>query len=470
MLLKKIKYLIDKFKNTKISISIKITTVYAVLFSLALLILNASILFGVKYYLYSEANKQIEDVQKIILSKITFPNLSSKLLFTDVTSMENTQFRISTKNGQVLNSSEKFDHKIMKWLNHHKMAADGEKHIEDDEKHLIYKKVTAQSKKNGTIYIEIIKNMGNEYWFMKVLFSVMAAADFIGIIASIILGYIVSKRMLKPIDYITKTAENISISNLNDRLQVKGPDDELKRLASTFNKMIERLQEAFDKQTQFVSDASHELRTPIAVIQGYANLLDRWGKDDRDALEKSISAIKLEASNMGDLIEKLLFLARGDNGTQLIKKEKFYLNELIDEVVRESRIIEKDHIVESSENHNIMIFADYKMIKQLLRIFIDNSIKFTPAGGKIDVSSIIYNGTIQIIVSDNGIGISQNEIRNIFDRFYVVDKSRSKEKGGSGLGLSIAKWIVNMHGGTIAVKSDEGKGTQIIVTLKSDCN
>lgn len=152
MLLKKIKYLIDKFKNTKISISIKITTVYAVLFSLALLILNASILFGVKYYLYSEANKQIEDVQKIILSKITFPNLSSKLLFTDVTSMENTQFRISTKNGQVLNSSEKFDHKIMKWLNHHKMAADGEKHIEDDEKHLIYKKVTAQSKKWHHIY------------------------------------------------------------------------------------------------------------------------------------------------------------------------------------------------------------------------------------------------------------------------------------------------------------------------------
>lgn len=433
-----------------------------------LLILNASILFGVKHYLYSEVNKQIEDVQKIILSKITYPNLSSKSLFTDITSMENTEFRIVTKDGKVLNSSEKFDHKIMKWLNHHKIAADGEKHVEEDEEHLIYKKVTVQSKKNGTVYVEIIKNMSNEYWFMKVLFGVMAAADFIGIIASILLGYLVSKRMLKPIDYITKTAENISINNLNDRLEIKGPDDELKRLASTFNKMIERLQEAFDRQIQFVSDAFHELRTPIAVIQGYANLFDRWGKDDRDALEKSISAIKLEASNMGDLIEGLLFLARGDNDAQLIEKEEFYLNELIDEVVRESRIIEKNRIIESSKNDNIMIFADYKMIKQMLRIFIDNSIKFTPAGGEIDVSSMVYNDAVQIIVSDNGIGIPQDEIKKIFNRFYIVDKSRSKEKGGSGLGLSIAKWIVDVHAGIIDVKSNEDKGTKIIISLKLD--
>lgn len=465
MLLKKIKYIIDKFKSTKISISIKITTVYAILFSLVLLILNASILFGVKHYLYSEADKQITDVQVILVNKIKSSNLSNKTFFSDIPSTENIAVRIIGKNGKVLNSSEKFEHKIMKWLNHHKTAADGEKHIEDDEKHLIYKKFTAQSRKNNTVYVEIIKNMSNEYWFMKVLFVVMAAADFIGIIASIILGYIVSKRMLKPIDYITKTAESISINNLKDRLEVKGPDDELKRLANTFNKMIERLQEAFDRQTQFVSDASHELRTPIAVIQGYANLLDRWGKDDREALEKSISAIKLEASNMGDLIEKLLFLARGDNGTQLIEKEKFYLNELIDEVIKESRIIEKNRTIESSKNDNIMIFADYKMIKQMLRIFIDNSIKFTTSGGKIDVSSIGYNGTAQIVVSDNGIGISQDEIKKIFDRFYIVDKSRSKEKGGSGLGLSIAKLIVNIHGGTIDVKSKEGKGTKIIVKL-----
>lgn len=464
MLLKKIKYIINKFKNINISISIKITTVYAVLFSLVLLILNASILFGIKHYLYSEAHNQIQDVQKIIVSKITSSDLSNKSLFIDITSMEDTEFRISTKNGEVLSLSEKFNYKIKRfnYKKHHNI----EKHIEDKGNHLLYKVITVQSKNNGTVYIEIVKIMNNEYWFMKVLFAAMAGADFIGIIASIILGYIVSKRMLKPIDYITKTAESISINNLKDRLYVKGPDDELKRLVKTFNKMIERLQEAFDRQTQFVSDASHELRTPIAIIQGYANLLDRWGKYDKEASEKSISAIKFEASNMGYLIEKLLFLARGDNGTQLIEKKEFYINKLIDEVVKESRIIEKNRIIESSKNDKIMIFADYKMIKQMLRIFIDNSIKFTKDDGKIDVSSSVYKDTLRIIVSDNGIGISKDEIKKIFDRFYVVDKSRSKENGGSGLGLSIAKWIVKIHGGIIDVISKEGEGTKAIVTLK----
>lgn len=113
-----------------------------------------------------------------------------------------------------------------------------------------------------------------------------------------------------------------------------------------------------------------------------------------------------------------------------------------------------------------MIFADYKMIKQMLRIFIDNSIKFTKDDGKIDVSSSVYKDTLRIIVSDNGIGISKDEIKKIFDRFYVVDKSRSKENGGSGLGLSIAKWIVKIHGGIIDVISKEGEGTKAIVTLK----
>ncbi len=131
----------------------------------------------------------------------------------------------------------------------------------------------------------------------------------------------------------------------------------LRDLVDTFNKMIDRLQEAFDRQIQFVSDASHELRTPIAVIQGYANLLDRWGKDDREALEKSIYAIKLEATNMASLIEKLLFLAKGDSGTQVIEKKEFCLNELIDEVIAESKLIEQNHIISSSKNDNCKNFC-----------------------------------------------------------------------------------------------------------------
>jgi len=466
--LKIINKILKIIKSAKISI--KITIVYAFMFSLVLLLLNASILYGVKYYLYNQANKQVEDIQTVILNNITSQNeqldLTNKKIFSDVPSNQNIDIRIRQEDGEILNSSENFNYKIKESHDKTNTLEEKAKHLEEKDKELLYKSVKFESKEYGTVYIEIVKNMGNEYYFMEILFVFMAIADFIGMIASLILGYIVSKRMLKPIDYITKTAENISINNLKERIEANNSDDELNRLVNTFNNMIDRLQGSFDRQVQFVSDASHELRTPIAVIQGYANLLDRWGKDDREALEKSIYAIKLEATNMANLVEKLLFLARGDSGTQLIEKKEFYLNELVNVVVEESKIIAPNHIISNDKNDIVSIIADYKMLKQMLRIFIENSIKFTSEKNKIDISSEVQGKVVKLTVSDTGIGIHKYEIQNIFQRFYTADKSRSKEKGGTGLGLSIAKWIVDMHDGTINVESEEGKGTKITISLK----
>lgn len=445
-------------------ISVKLTFIYALMFSLVLLLLNASILYGIKYYLYNQANKQVEDMETIIKNKVASKNervdLADKEIVSDVPAKENIVIKIVQENGKILNISNKFNYSIKI-----KEPFDKIIYFKEDEKHLVYKILKIKSNDYGVVYIQIVKDMDNEYDFMKILFVFMAIADFIGIIASIILGYIISKKMLAPINYIIKAADNISINNLKERIEITGPDDELKRLGDTFNKMIDRLQEAFSRQIQFVSDASHELRTPIAVIQGYANLLDRWGKDDREALEKSIYAIKLEASNMENLVEKLLYLAKGDSENQKIEKKNFWLNELINEVVRESRIIDNTHIISSDKNDTVSIYADYKMIKQMIRILIDNCIKFTPKQGKIDISSEIQNKVVKITVSDSGIGIPKEEIDSIFERFYTVDKSRSKESGGTGLGLSIAKWIVSVHGGTINAESEEGTGTKMIVIL-----
>jgi len=467
MLLKIINHVLKIIKSAKISI--KLTIVYAFMFSLVLLMLNASILYGVKYYLYSQANKQVEDMQTAILNNITSQNeqldLSNKEIFVDVPSNQNIYIKITQEDGKILNSSENFNYEIKESHDKTNTLEEKAKHLEEEGKNLLYKNVKFEIKEYGPVYIQIVKNMDNEYYFMEILFGVMAIADFIGMIASIILGYMVSKRMLKPIDYITKTAENISINNLKERIEVNDSDDELNRLVNTFNNMIDRLQGSFDRQVQFVSDASHELRTPITVIQGYANLLDRWGKDDREALEKSIYAIKLEATNMANLVEKLLFLARGDSGTQLIEKKEFNVNELINAVVEESKIIAPNHIISSDRNDAVSIIADYKMLKQMLRIFIDNSIKFTAEQNKIDISSEVQDKVVKLTISDNGIGIPADEIQNIFYRFYTVDKSRAKEKGGTGLGLSIAKWIVDMHEGTIDVESEEGTGTKVTVTL-----
>ncbi|MDF2883788.1 MAG: sensory transduction histidine kinase [Clostridiaceae bacterium] len=446
-------------------ISVKLTMIYAFMFSLVLLLLSASILYGIKYYLNITAAKQVEDVKAMILNQNTSVNesadLSKRDILLDFPTKEGMFIRIYDKNGIIINSSDNFNYKINISEPYNKVI-----HIEDEGKHITYVNVKASNIKYGTAYIQIVKDMNREYTFLKILFAFMAVGDLIGIIASIIFGYLVSKRMLMPIDYITKTAENIGAKNLKERIDIKGPDDELKRLADTFNKMIDRLQGAFDKQTQFVSDASHELRTPIAVIQGYANLLDRWGKDDRDALEKSIYAIKLETNNMASLVEKLLFLAKGDSGTKRIEKKEFYLNQLVDEVVEESKLIAENHFISNSSNDTVKIFADYEMIKQMLRIFIDNSMKFTNEGGNIDISSIAIDNSVKITISDTGMGIPKNEIQNIFNRFYTVDKSRSKEKTGTGLGLSIAKWIADIHEGTIGVESEDEKGTRITVTLK----
>jgi len=449
-------------KNAKISI--KLTIIYAIMFSVVLLLLNISILYGIKFYLYSQANRQVDDTRIIILNKVKSDgeliDLSNKGLLLDIPAKEDIFIKITEVDNTILNISNNFNYSIKIKQPYNKI-----RHLEVNTKNLIYENIKIQSTHYGTVFIQIVKDLDREYDFLQILFVFMAVSDFIGIIASILLGYIVSKKMLTPIDNITKTAEKISIHNLKERIDVKGPDDELKRLANTLNNMIDRLQGSFDRQVQFVSDASHELRTPIAVIQGYANLLDRWGKDDREALEKSIKGIKLETTSMVTLVEKLLFLAKGDNDTLKMKKKNFWLNELINEVFQESRLIDQNHLISNNKNDTVSIFADYKMLKQMLRVFIDNSIKFTPKQGKINISSVKLANIVKITISDTGIGIPKEELENIFNRFYIIDKSRSKEKGGSGLGLSIAKWIVDMHQGIVSAESEEGKGTQIIVIL-----
>lgn len=455
------------FNNARISR--KLTAVYALMFSLILIVLNASILFGIEHYLYSEADSDIEDTQSIILDMVLAENqqldLSNDEIFSDMTSKEDIYIRIIKEDGELINASDNFPDNVSELEYNIQALDDKVKHIEDRERHFGYKSVEYNSQQYGTVYFQIVKDMKSEYDFMKMVFVLMAIADSIGIIASIIVGYIVSKKMLKPIDNITKTAENISINNLKERIDIIGPDDELKRLANTLNNMIDRLQDSFNRQSQFVSDASHELRTPIAVVQGYANLLDRWGKNDKDALEKSIYAIKLEANNMADLVERLLFLAKGDSGTQVIEKKEFWLNKLIEEIVEESNVIDQNHEIFSDRNDIGKITADYGMIKQMLRIFINNSMKFTPEAGKIIINSEINKEFVRITVSDTGIGIAKDEIENIFDRFYIIDKSRFKDKAGTGLGLSIAKWIVDIHQGSVKVESEEGRGTNIIVKL-----
>jgi len=436
-------------------ISVKLTLVYALMFSVVLLIMNASILYGIRYYLFSQTNSQIQDMGTAILQGIESGSYES-----DKSAEPEITAAIFKGDGSLLSRSPGFSYDL---------GINGPygtiTHVEKDDMHLSCITLVAQSKEYGTVYIQIVKNMRSEYSFMDILFVFMSAADLIGIVASLFVGHSVSRRMLQPISDITKAADKISIKNLKERIDVAGPDDELKKLGITFNSMIDRLQDSFDRQAQFVSDASHELMTPIAVIQGYADLLDRRGKNDPDALEKSITGIKLEAGSMGTLVEKLLFLAKSDSSGLAADKKEFSADSLVRDIAAESRLIDAGHRYTSSRNDPAVVLADYSLLKQMLRIFVDNSMKFAPKGSTIDISAQTADGKVIISVMDEGPGIPAADLERVFDRLYTVDKSRTSETAGTGLGLSIARKIADLHGADINAESREGRYTKITVEL-----
>jgi signal transduction histidine kinase len=253
------------------------------------------------------------------------------------------------------------------------------------------------------------------------------------------------------------------LSPAEDDQKLYTGDAELAGLETAVNKLMARMRDSYRQQARFVSDASHELRTPIAVIKGYADLLDRWGKTDEKILEESIQAIKDESENMQHLVEQLLFLARGDSGRTTLNISDFDISDMMKEVCEESAMIDDKHQYRFESGGSIPARGDVSLIKQAARILIENASKYTPEGGEIKLRSLVSDGHPAFSVQDSGIGISESDIPHIFDRFYRADDSRSKQTGGSGLGLAIAKWIVERHGGRFEVISRKDIGTRITV-------
>lgn len=332
--------------------------------------------------------------------------------------------------------------------------------------HTYYYYVTHSVQQGGHIYqLQLMKALTEQTHFLQTLIKILAATNSIGLLIALLSGIFISRKILRPLRNITSTAQEIEITDLGKRIQVSSSGDELHELAETFNHMLSRLQTGFEQQRRFVSDASHELRTPITVISGYANMLDRWGKQDPSALEEGLDAIKSEAANMNSIIEKLLFLARADQGKQVINKTRLALAPLIETIIQETRMIAPHHHIVLDQNDPATVDADGAAIKQMVRIFIENSINYTPSGGTIRIASRQTGQHLEITIIDTGIGIPKEDQSKVFDRFYRVDQSRSKSTGGTGLGLSIARWIAQQHGSIIHLTSTPGEGTNVTLRL-----
>lgn len=282
----------------------------------------------------------------------------------------------------------------------------------------------------------------------------------------IVFGKKGDEKLFLPLKDMSRLANRLTVNNLqSERINLAGTKNELKDLAVTINQMLDRIELSYESQKQFVSDASHELRTPIAVIQGYVNMLDRWGKSDTEVLEESIEAIKNESKAMQELVEKLLFLSRHDKKTLRLEKHMFNMRVLVEDMLKETKMVTPNRIVETKALEDVMVYGDKQALKQAIRVFVDNAVKYTSDGDSIYISCENKEGDCVISVEDTGIGMTKRDIDNIFERFYRSDHVRDRKINGHGLGLSIAKLIIMKHTGNIRVRSQYTKGSSFIVTI-----
>ena len=274
-------------------------------------------------------------------------------------------------------------------------------------------------------------------------------------------GYWMSRRALAPVDQITETARSISVQNLSSRLIVPQTGDELQRLSETLNSMLERLEGAFKKIIQFTADASHELRTPVAVMRTRTELSLRKPRSAEE-YRAALAQVHSELEKTSELVEKLMLLARADYGVEALQLSTENLGEIVRDVCSQGKMLSEAKEISFREQipeQPVWVNADAHALRRLFLILIDNAIKYTPKGGRVNVVVDQENGFAIGEIRDTGIGIAPEDLPNVFERFYRADKARSRESGGVGLGLSIGRWIAEAHAGTIEVQSSLGGGS-----------
>jgi len=318
--------------------------------------------------------------------------------------------------------------------------------------------------KDQTLLLEVAQSLKHVDTAMSQVRLALIASILLALVLAAASGGFIVRSALSPVSRITQTARTIETSSdLSRRVGYQGPADEIGRLAATFDHMIERLDKTFQSQKNFIADASHELRSPLTVMKGNLDLLKR-NLSDQDR-EESLRAIEAETKRMAEIVNDLLFLAEIESG-QPGRREMVSLKDILLGELERFQPVVKEHRLAAGRLEDLHVMGDSQRLRRMLGNLIDNAIKYTPPGGRITLSLSREDNWAKLEVSDNGIGIAPEHLAHIFDRFYRVDKARSRTSGGTGLGLAIVKGIAEQHGGRVTVTSEPGRGSTFTVWLK----
>lgn len=457
----------------KLSIGVRLTIWYLVIFALGELVFGAGMWFILRQSLFDIVDdgleSQVEDLKSFLDAQKKDASIAKlQEVVTESYGIEHSGdfLQINIENGDLIYRSA--------FLQAHPSIVipsdqiNGQffriRRVEHQHLRFLCEKLTA----NGHVYavqmgassddaIETLHLFRYYLWLFAPLLLLVAAG----------VGYWMSRRALAPVDALVRTARDIGGANLSSRLHKLETGDELQRLSDTLNEMLDRIETAFLRVTQFTADASHELRTPVSLIRTEAELALRRSRGEEEYKE-SLRHILMEAERTTSLIEQLLALARADAGRETLHVQPVDLCHIMRSVIdgwQQVSAMRDVQLTSSVQEQSTFVMGDETLLRRLADILLDNAFKYTPSPGSVRLSLEQHDESAVIRVQDSGVGIAQEDQSKIFERFYRVDKARSREQGGTGLGLAIAQWIVAQHRGSITVQSHPGEGTIFMVEL-----
>ena len=437
-----------------LKLSILIITITYLLFS-SLLIYATSVYL--KDQEYRSVSRSLSDVSSLYENQ-PFNSISEREIYTSL--YDNQQMGLYTLSGE----------EVYRWPVRSTLDIDTdfeatvnpviERRSIDGEDHLVGTRMLQSDYWHG--YVTVVHPLNEYNTIIRMMLFIATIIGFLSITFTSIISYFFSIQMVKPIGKFTGQLKKNENQGFAERLDLKTNIVETDYMIESFNNMMSALEESYNQQKQFVEDASHELRTPLQIIQGHLQLINRWGRNSPEVLDESLGISIEELKRINKLVEELLLLTKNEGEGSLLNE---YIN-LNDEITSRLDSLDKvhpDYTFEAKlEQGRVMYPINNYHFEQMLIIFLDNAIKFDTENKHITVSSeTADDGSIEIQITDSGIGIPKEEIDQVFNRFYRVDKSRSRDQGVNGLGLSIAKKIVELYRGTVWISSAEGESTTV---------